>query len=106
MADEQPLGSRDRACEVVCGFRRAIPDLIVQARIPDLRNDGGGNVLEALEPMKRVSGLDGDGAAGRVVLLLPPRAPGEEACGPKSGDELRDAPGGVRWHRGGGTFDT
>src|SRR6202011_1991442 len=73
MPDEQPLRARDGTREVVSGFRGAIPDLVGDARVPDLRNDRGGNVLEALKAMERILGLHGDGADGRVVLFQAPR---------------------------------
>src|SRR5437660_986443 len=76
--------------------RGAIPDLVGYARVPDLRNDRRGDVLEALEAVERILGLDRDGANRRVVLFQAPRVADERARGAQPGDEVSDASRGLR----------
>ncbi len=96
MPDQETLGAGQGAREVVGGLGRAAPDLVRDARVPDLRHDGGGQVLQPLQAVKRVLWLDRDGANGRVMLLQTSRRADERAGGAKSGDEVRDASGGLR----------
>src|SRR2546427_2973110 len=71
VSDQQTLRACHGASEVVGGLSGASPDLVGKRRIPDLRHDRGRQVLEALEAVEGIFGLDGDGLDRSRVLFEP-----------------------------------
>src|ERR1017187_4583741 len=61
-------------------------------RVIDGRNDGGAQVLEALEAVEGRVGQKTDRLKGRILALQVPRGPGKRSGGSKARDKMGDLP--------------
>src|ERR1035437_1478067 len=89
--------------QIIGGPRRASQVAVRHAGVVDPRHNRGRHVLEALQAMEGVLGLEADAADGGIELLQPTRGPDEGPRGPKTGQEDGDLPLGLLpdLHRGG-----
>src|SRR4029077_12197896 len=70
----------------------------------DARHDRRRKMLQALEPMEGILGLDGDGLDRGVVLLQPSRRAHERSRGAEARHEVCDAAFGLLEDLDGGAF--